>query len=1067
MVSEPAAPAVVVAVVANDPGDWFEEALASLAAQDYANYSVTVVDTSPAEGLAERVTTLLPEAQVLRALTPGTFADAANYALAQAAGVGHVLLCHDDVALAPDALRLLVEEAYRRNGGLTCPKLVAWEAPEILLSVGLGADRLGVAHPLVEAGELDQGQHDAAHEVFLAPTAALLVRTDLWRALEGFDPAIGSPGEELELSWRAQLAGARVVVAPHARVRHLEANTRALRPGGPGGARLEAKREVSRLRTLWSCYSWWALLIVVPASLLFALAEALWGLGHHKKSAEVLGPFWALGASVRRPRLLWRARRRAQRARAVSDLTIWKAQSKGSARVRSLVRQRLERGHELAWAASRAAAAPAVANQEGTAAPEHPLPTAPAKPDWRATAGVVAVVAAVLLIGSRHALGQGVPLVGQVPSTVGGMAGWWRAWWSGPGAAGLGARPLGLPGSFVLGLVGLLAGGSATVAVHYLVFGPLLVGPLGVLVGARPFAHQRGRLAATVVYAALPVAYNAIAQGHLAGLVVYAVAPWLIGQLGRLSGTAPFTDRSSGSSWSRFLALGLFVAAAASIAPPLLLMVLVVGAALAAGSLLVGSPQSAWPLLRSAVVTEVVAFVALLPWSWGLVHSWTALIGAAGPSADVPVSALLRFHSGPFGAGYLAWAVVVAAAVCLVIGRSWRLAWAGRLWTVALACFALAWAGGRGWLAVPEMEVLLAPAAAALAFATALGGAAVETDLSGYRFGWRQFVPALGALAVLVASVPVLGWAESGQWDLPSTGAGPAFAFPAASTGDYRALWVGPASQLPLAAQGRLGALSLATSEDGVPAAAQGWAPGGPGEAPLVARYLGLALDGQTTSVGRLLRPFAVRYVLVRTVPATRQLADALERQLDLVVSSPASGYRVFANVDWAPIAAVVSGPVPSRAPASELLRSRLHLVQPLVEGQAAVTGAATGAQATVRGPTTGRALYGAVPNHLWHASADGRALAVSPALGWASAWALPPSQAPLHLVVSPTGTAGRHVVDVVMLVLWVAGASLAGAGLRSRWRAQLALASLELGSPANQVSEIDWSAAMEGENIG
>jgi hypothetical protein len=979
-----------------------------------------------------------------------------------------VLVCHDDVALAPDAVRWLVEEAYRRNGGLTCPKLVAWEAPERLLSVGLGADRLGVAHPLVEQGELDQGQHDAAHEVFLAPSAALLVRTDLWRALEGFDPAIGAPGEDLELCWRAQLAGARVVVAPHARVRHLEAGARGLRPGGPpGGPSVEGHREVNRLRTLWSCYSWWALLVAVPVSVLLAVAEALWGLAHHKKAGEALLPVRALGASVRRPRLLWKGRRRVQRLRTVSDLSIWKAQSKGSARVRSVVRQRLERGHELAWAASRAAAAPALADGETAARPQHPAPTAPAKPDWRATASVVAVVAIVLLIGARHALGQGVPLVGQVPSTVGGVAGWWRAWWSGPGAAGLGARPPGLPGCFVLGLVGLLAGGSATVAVHYLIFGPLIVGPLGVLVGARPFANQRGRLAATVVYAALPVAYNAIAQGHLGGLVVYAVAPWLIGQLARLSGTPPFTGGASGGSWSGYLALGLFVAAAASIAPPLLLMVPVVGAALAAGSLLVGSRQSAWPLLRSTIVTEVVAFVALLPWSWGLLHSWAALIGPPGPSAGLPADALLRFHTGPFGAGYLAWAVVVAAAVCLVIGRSWRLAWAGRLWVLALVCFAVAWAGGRGWLAVPELEVLLAPAAAALAFATALGGAAVETDLSGYRFGWRQLVPACGALAVLAASLPVLGWAGGGQWDLPGSGAEAAFTFPSPSSGDYRALWAGPTADLPIAAQGRLGALSLATSEDGLPPAAQLWAPAGPGEAPLVARDLSLAVEGQTTSVGRLLGPFAVRYVLVPVVPATRELAAALDRQLDLVASSPASGYRVFTNADWAPLAGVVPRPLAARARPQGLLRLRLRTVQAVPGGTAAATGAASGARALVRAPTSGLALYGSVPPGLWHVSADGRALAVSPALGWASQWALPESRAPVQLVVRPAGTAGRHVVDVVMLVLWVAGAALAGAGLRARWRAQLAMASLELGSPADEGSEIDWGAAMDGENVG
>ena len=52
-------------------------------------------------------------------------------------------------------MQLLLEEAYRSNAGLTCPKFVMWDAPDRLASVGMGADRLGVVHQLVEPGELD------------------------------------------------------------------------------------------------------------------------------------------------------------------------------------------------------------------------------------------------------------------------------------------------------------------------------------------------------------------------------------------------------------------------------------------------------------------------------------------------------------------------------------------------------------------------------------------------------------------------------------------------------------------------------------------------------------------------------------------------------------------------------------------------------------------------------------------------------------------------------------------------------------------------------------------------
>ena len=92
-----------------------------------------------------------------------------------------------------------------------------------LLQVGLAADKTGVPLSPVEPGELDQEQHDAVRDVFFVPGACTLVRADLFAALGGFDPGIDLLGEDLDLCWRAHVAGARVLIAPAGRVRHLEA----------------------------------------------------------------------------------------------------------------------------------------------------------------------------------------------------------------------------------------------------------------------------------------------------------------------------------------------------------------------------------------------------------------------------------------------------------------------------------------------------------------------------------------------------------------------------------------------------------------------------------------------------------------------------------------------------------------------------------------------------------------------------------------------------------------------------------------------------------------------------
>ena len=123
----------------------------------------------------------------------------------------------------PTALRVLVEEAYRSNAGIIGPKLVSADNPEILLEVGRAIDRFGAPFTGIEPGELDQEQHDGVRDVFYVTTATMLVRTDLFEELDGFDPATFPGAEDLDLCWRARLAGARVLVAPDARVAHREA----------------------------------------------------------------------------------------------------------------------------------------------------------------------------------------------------------------------------------------------------------------------------------------------------------------------------------------------------------------------------------------------------------------------------------------------------------------------------------------------------------------------------------------------------------------------------------------------------------------------------------------------------------------------------------------------------------------------------------------------------------------------------------------------------------------------------------------------------------------------------
>src|SRR5271170_728799 len=219
---ETLAPPVVAVIVTCDPGPWFVETLRAFAAQEYPELSVLVLDAGSAEDPTATVAAELPGAFVRRLGVNRGFGASANEALTMVEGASHFLFCHDDIAPAPDAVHQLIEESYRSNAGVVAPKLVSWDDPDRLLHVGMAVDKGGAVVDRVEPGEVDHGQHDAVRDVFLAPGGCTLVRADLFAELDGFDPEIFAMGEDLDLCWRAQILGARVVVAPGARVRHLE-----------------------------------------------------------------------------------------------------------------------------------------------------------------------------------------------------------------------------------------------------------------------------------------------------------------------------------------------------------------------------------------------------------------------------------------------------------------------------------------------------------------------------------------------------------------------------------------------------------------------------------------------------------------------------------------------------------------------------------------------------------------------------------------------------------------------------------------------------------------------------
>lgn len=987
-----AGPSVLAVVVSHAPGPWFDDVLHSLADQDYARLSVLVIDTAGDPELADRVQAVLPAATVLPAeATDGGYGATANRVLDEGPRAALYLFCHDDVALAPDAVSHLVDEVVRSNAAIVAPKLVMWDDPIRLQHVGLSVDKFGVSAPLADEGEIDQAQRDAVADVFAVPGACLLVRADLFRTLGGFDAGMRFRGDDVDLCWRAQIAGARVMVVPDAVARHRErlADRRVI-----DDTRRMATRHA--VRSMLSCWGIGRLLRIVPQALALTVVEVLYAVAHgrFRHARELLGAWtWNFG----RLGEIHRRRRSIAAFRQVSDAEVHGLQVRGSARLRSYFRGQLGRDDERVSSLTNAGRELASSLRSG--------------PTRQAVAGL-GVLTLLLLVGSRRLLVDPIPAVGELQPLTGGTGVLFHEWWRGWHTRALGSSSAAPGAHGLLALLGVPLFGHAALLRTVLVLAPLPVAAFGMWRLTRPFGSRRANLVGVAVYLAMPVVYNGYAQGSLAVLVVYGAAPWLLAGFGRLIGTAPFAPRGprGGSFSHRVLALGLLVALVVAFVPFAVAVVAVVMGGLLVGSLVAGDGRGVVTLFFGTVLALVAVFVLHLPWSLSFVRdgsTWASFAQAGSARGDrVDLADLVRFHTGQFGARPLSYAVLVAAGFPLLLAQGVRLAWAVRGWFVALGCWAVVWAAGQGWLprALPNPGVLLAPGAAGLALATALGVAAFEIDLHRHRFGWRQLAPFAAAGAVAMLLVPFLVGTVDGRWKMPRRDFERSYAglFAHPEEGTPRVLWIGDPAILPVAgfdlARGALATsavgLAYATTDGRAPTLLDRW--GGPDTtgAQLVREAIARAASGDTNRLGQLLAVFGIRYVVVadHLVPAplrgeVRPVPPVIGRtfgaQLDLErVESVNEAVTVYRNNSWIPIRAVLASGTDFTADplaGTSRLTDRTNAIPALV-----VT-SPDGIRAT--GPlAAGARLYLATnASTNWRLRVAGGDVARSDALGWAN----------------------------------------------------------------------------------
>ena len=884
------APPVVAVVVTKDAGDWFAETCASLAVQDYESLSVLVIDNGGTIDPSGVVAEHMPSAFVKRLEEDRGFSAAANDVISSVEGAPFLLFLHDDVRLEPSAVTELVAEAFRANAGIVGPKLVDWDRPEQLRSVGLMVDPYGFASEVAEPGELDQSQHDLAREVFAVSGACLLVRADLFTAVGGFSESVPYFGEDTDLCWRAHTAGASVQLCPRATVAHRGQFTQRREVEDPERMLLQ-----HQARSMLTNYAGRRLLVAAPAAFVLSLVDLLGSLvlGRFDRASDIAAAYG--GNLLGLPSLL-RDRRAVKKSRRVSDSSYLPLMRQGSSRLRTLVRGAEQENRLLA------------ATQAGRSY----IRSLDDGPN-RLAMGLGAVALVLALLGARNLLTGPLPVLREFVDL--GSSGpklvsqWWVAWRD----AGVGESSV--PPGFVpgMGVLSTLMFGSTGAAWRLFVLLLLLLGGVGSWKLVGPDRPLPARVGAMVVYTLSPVALGAMGAGRLQALVAYAAAPWLLRRVARDAGVAPFGDASTRRfSFRQLGGSALLLGLVASLSPLGALLLVATLLVMAAAPALVGDGAGAARMVRAVLLPAAGAAALSAPWlvEWVLRGDLASVTGVWKGSGAMPSAAQIVTGSvGSVQTGWWGWGIAAAALFGLLAGKGWRFAWSAAAWVLAIAVWVLVVLLARGgYLAGAGPELFLVPAALAMAVAVAMSATAFTDDVVGSDFGTNQILAIVAGVALVLSVVPVAVASVDGRWYQPRGDYGRLLR--TVDTGEtFRSLWIGDPDVLPLAGWQLNNGTGLAVglSEGLNPLVTQRFRlDGGPG-----VRQLRTAVDaaftGGTNRLGQLLAPMGIKYVVVvdrpapepfapREVPVPVGALSALREQLDLVEVPTNPAVALFKN---------------------------------------------------------------------------------------------------------------------------------------------------------------------------
>ncbi len=208
-----------------------EQFLPFLMASTYTNLEVYVADNASTDDTIPFLEAHYPAVKIIRLDKNYGYAGGYNEALKYVKADYYVLI-NNDIEVTPGWVEPVIAEMQKSSNIAACqPKLLQYHHKDKFEYAGAAGgmmDNLGYVFcrgRIFEVDEVDKHQYQDTTEIFWASGACLFIRAEAFHEVGGFDKHFFAHMEEVDMCWRLQQRGYRIMAVPASEVYHVGGGT--------------------------------------------------------------------------------------------------------------------------------------------------------------------------------------------------------------------------------------------------------------------------------------------------------------------------------------------------------------------------------------------------------------------------------------------------------------------------------------------------------------------------------------------------------------------------------------------------------------------------------------------------------------------------------------------------------------------------------------------------------------------------------------------------------------------------------------------------------------------------